>query len=61
MGGWRRSTPRRSLAGDEGDGHDGALGARGKAQARSGRHGKLDRGHYAGARALESAGHGEAG
>jgi hypothetical protein len=44
-----------------GDGHGGALGARGKAQARSGRHGELDRGHHVGVGALESAGHGEAG
>jgi hypothetical protein len=55
---WHRSTPWQSLVGDEGDGHDEALGARGKAQARSGQHGELDRGLHAGAGAPESAGHG---
>jgi hypothetical protein len=49
------------LAGDEGDGHGGALGAWGIARARLGRHGKLDRGYHDGARAPEDAEHGEAG
>jgi hypothetical protein len=44
-----------------GDGHGGALGAWGRVQARSGRHGELDRGHHTGAEAPESAEHGEAG
>jgi hypothetical protein len=42
---WRRSTSRRGLARDEGDGHGGALGAWGKTRARSVRHGELDCGH----------------
>jgi hypothetical protein len=53
---WRRSVSRQGLVGDEGGGHGGALGTRGKAQARLGRHGKLDRGHHAGAGAPESVG-----
>jgi hypothetical protein len=54
---WRRSASRRGLAGDEGDGHSGALGAWGKTRARSGRHGKLDCGHHTGAGAPEGAEH----
>jgi hypothetical protein len=57
---WHRSTSQRGLAGDEGDGHGGALGAWGKTQARSGRHGELDSGHLAGAGALKGAEHGGA-
>jgi hypothetical protein len=54
---WRRSTSWRGLAGVEGDGHDGALGAWGNTQARSWRHGELDRGHHADAGAPEGAEH----
>jgi hypothetical protein len=58
---WRRSVSRRGLAGDEGDDHGEALRVLGIARARSGRSDDPDRGHHAGAGALESAGHGEAG
>jgi hypothetical protein len=57
---WRRSTSRRGLAGDEGDSHGGALGAWGKTQACSGRHGELDHGHHAGSGEPEGAEHGGA-
>jgi hypothetical protein len=58
---WRRSVSRRGLAGDEGDDHGEALGVWGIARARSGRSDEPDRGHHAGAGALESTGQGEAG
>jgi hypothetical protein len=51
---WRRSTPRRGFIGDKDD-HGRALGDWEKAQARSGRHGRLNHGHNAGAGAPEGA------
>jgi hypothetical protein len=45
--------PRRGVAGNKEDGHGRALEDWGKAQARLGRHGGLNRGHSAGAGALE--------
>jgi hypothetical protein len=58
---WRRSVPRRELAGDEGAGHAGALEARGLAWAQSGWSSELSHGLHAGAEAPESVDHGEAG
>jgi hypothetical protein len=55
---WRRSTPRRGFAGDEEDDHDRGLGDSGKARARLGRHGRLNRGHNAGTGAPEGSEHG---
>jgi hypothetical protein len=50
-----RSTLRRDLAGDEGNDHGRALGAWGRAHARSGQSSKHDRGHNASAEAPEGA------
>jgi hypothetical protein len=47
------------VAGDERNGHGRALGAWGRAQARSGRPGELNPRRNTGAGALESAEHGE--
>jgi hypothetical protein len=58
---WRRSVPRRGLAGDEEASHGGAPGAWGLAWARSGRSGELGHGLHAGAGAPDSADHGGAG
>jgi hypothetical protein len=58
---WRRSVPRRELAGDEQTGHGGAPGAWGLAKAHIGGSGGLTRGHHADAGAPEGAAHGEAG
>jgi hypothetical protein len=58
---WRRSVPRRGLAGDEGTGHSGAPEALEIARVRSGRFGGLNRGHHTGAKAPEGAAHSEAG
>jgi hypothetical protein len=52
---WRRSTPWRSFAGDEEDDHGRTLRDWGKARARSGRLGGLNRGHNVGARTPEGA------
>jgi hypothetical protein len=60
-GGWRRSVPRREFVGDEKAGHDGALEARGLAQARSGLSGGFSHSPHAGAGAPESTDHGKAG
>jgi hypothetical protein len=48
------------VVGDERNGHAGALGTWGRAQARSGRPGELSPGRITGAGAPESAEHGEA-
>jgi hypothetical protein len=60
--GWgrHRSTPRRGLAGDEGDGHDRALGVWGIARACLGRSSKPNRGRKTSMGAAEGAEHGEA-
>jgi hypothetical protein len=52
-----RSTSWRDLAGDEGNGHDRALGTWGRSLACSGRHGEHDRGNNASAEAPEGAEH----
>ena len=46
---------RRDLVGDEGNGNDRALGAWGRAQARSGQSGEHDRGHNASTEAPKGA------
>jgi hypothetical protein len=53
----RRSTSRRDLAGDEGNGHGRALGTWGRTQAHSGQSGEHDRGHNASAEAPEGTEH----
>jgi hypothetical protein len=57
---WRHWTSRRGFTGDEGGGHDRALGVWGRAQACSGRSGALSRGRNTGMEAPESVKHGEA-
>jgi hypothetical protein len=52
---WHRSTSRRDLAGDEGNGHDRALGTWGRTRAHSGQTGEHDHGHHASAEAPEGA------
>jgi hypothetical protein len=52
---WHRSILRRGLAGDDGDGHGGALGAWGRTQARSVRQGEHNYGHNANVEAPEGA------
>jgi hypothetical protein len=58
---WRRSVPRRGLAGDKEAGHGGAPEAWGLAWARSGRSGGLSHGLHASVGAPEGPDHGEAG